>query len=49
MNPGFGCYICILLSDKGPLRMLDKIFDIIIGFMLNRDLEREIGVRHKLP
>ena len=28
--------------------MLDKIFDVIIGFMLNRDLEKEIGVRHKL-
>ena len=27
--------------------MLDKIFDLIIGFMLNRDLEREMGVRHK--
>ena len=27
--------------------MLDKIFDVIIGFMLNRDLEKEIGVRDK--
>ena len=28
--------------------MLDKIFDVIVGFMLNRDLEREIGIRHNL-
>ena len=28
--------------------MLDKIFDAIVGFMLNRDLEKEIGIRHKL-
>ena len=28
--------------------MLDKIFDIIVGFMLNRDLEKEIGIRHNL-
>lgn len=28
--------------------MLDKIFDAIVGFMLNRDLEKEIGVRHSL-
>ena len=28
--------------------MLDKIFDTIVGFMLNRDLEKEIGVRHSL-
>ena len=28
--------------------MLDKIFDVIVGFMLNRDLEKEIGIRHNL-
>lgn len=28
--------------------MLDKIFDMIVGFMLNRDLEKEVGIRHKL-
>ncbi|MYB93693.1 hypothetical protein F4054_03545 [Candidatus Poribacteria bacterium] len=28
--------------------MLEKIFDVIIGFMLNRNLEKEMGVRHKL-
>ncbi|MCY3550185.1 MAG: hypothetical protein OXU27_14730 [Candidatus Poribacteria bacterium] len=28
--------------------MLDRIFDMIVGFMLNRDLEKEIGIRHKL-
>ena len=27
--------------------MLDKIFDAIVGFMLNRDLEKEVGIRHK--
>lgn len=28
--------------------MLDKIFDVIVGFMLNRDLEKEIGIRQNL-
>lgn len=28
--------------------MLDKIFDMIVGFMLNRDLEKEMGIRQKL-
>ena len=28
--------------------MLEKIFDVIIGFMLNRDLEKEMGVQRKL-
>lgn len=28
--------------------MLDKIFDMIVGFMLNRDLEKEVGIRHNL-
>ena len=28
--------------------MLDRIFDMIVGFMLNRDLEKEIGIRHRL-
>lgn len=28
--------------------MVDKIFDMIVGFMLNRDLEKEVGIRHKL-
>ena len=28
--------------------MLDKIFDVIVGFMLNRDLDKEIGARHSL-
>ncbi len=28
--------------------MLEKIFDVIIGFMLNRDLEKEMGGRQKL-
>ena len=28
--------------------MLEKIFDVIVGFMLNRDLDKEIGVRHSL-
>lgn len=37
-----------LLSGKGLIEMLDKIFDAIIGFMLNRDLEKEVGIRHKL-
>ena len=27
--------------------MLEKIFDAIVGFMLNRDLEKEVGIRHK--
>ncbi len=29
------------------MKMVDKIFDILIGFMLNRDLEREMGVCRK--
>ena len=29
------------------MKMIDKIFDVVIGFMLNRDLEKEMGVRHK--
>ena len=29
------------------MKMVDKVFDVVIGFMLNRDLEREMGVRHK--
>ena len=29
------------------MKMVDKIFDVVIGFMLNRDLEKEMGVRHK--
>ena len=29
------------------MKMVDKIFDVVIGFMLNRDLEREMEVRHK--
>ncbi len=28
--------------------MLDKIFDVIVGFMLNRDLDKEIGIRRSL-
>ena len=28
--------------------MLDKIFDVIVGYMLNRDLEKEIGIRQSL-
>lgn len=28
--------------------MIEKIFDAIVGFMLNRDLEKEIGIRHNL-
>ena len=28
--------------------MLDRIFDMLVGFLLNRDLEKEIGIRHKL-
>ena len=28
--------------------MVDKIFDAIVGFMLNRDLEKEIGTRQNL-
>ena len=28
--------------------MLDRIFDTIVGFMLNRDLEKEIGIRQNL-
>lgn len=28
--------------------MLDKIFDVIVGLMLNRDLEKEIGIRQSL-
>ena len=28
--------------------MLDKIFDVIVGFMLNRDLDKEIGARRSL-
>lgn len=28
--------------------MLNKIFDVIVGFMLNRDLEKEIGIRQNL-
>ena len=29
------------------MKMVDKIFDVVIGFMLNRDLDREVGVQHK--
>ena len=29
------------------MKMVDKVFDVVIGFMLNRDLEREMGVGHK--
>lgn len=28
--------------------MLDKIFDVIVGCMLNRDLDKEIGARRSL-
>ena len=28
--------------------MLDKIFDVIVGCMLNRDLDKEIGTRRSL-
>ena len=30
------------------MKMLDKIFDVIVGFMLNRDLDKEIGTRQSL-
>ena len=29
------------------MKAIDKIFDVVIGFMLNRDLERVMGVRRK--
>ena len=39
-----------ILFDKGrtkQMKIIDKVFDVIVGFMLNRDLEKKMGVRHK--
>ena len=40
--------ISYIVKDKQKrMKAVDKIFDVVIGFMLNRDLEREMGVQRK--